>query len=270
MPAAARAPILLVRKLALKALRAETGAAPNREAEAKPESEPEPKPKAPLTVAEGWDAYASTREEVGDGWNRPRRIGVDVETREEVVPYLDRKVIAPFLGAPDTILEIGAGGGRFTEVLLPKCRRLIALDTSPNMLEILGRRFEGDGRLELQLGTGYGLDGVADESVDAVFSYGVFVHLQHWDIYNYLEETHRVLKPAGKALIQHSHTFSELGWKKFRSELTRQLNRHKIRNTFIVNTPELMREFAIRAGLEVVAMDTETAKRDCIALLRKP
>jgi hypothetical protein len=37
-----------------------------------------------------------------------------------------------------------------------------------------------------------------------------------------------------------------------------------------VNTPNLMREFIVRAGLEVVDMNVSAARRDCISLMRKP
>lgn len=242
------------------------------------ESELKPHRKRPVvehdkTVAEGWDDYAKKRLDkprVGDVWNDPRAIGMDVDEPEEVVAYLDRTVIEPFFERCPVMLEIGPGGGRFTEVLLPKCETLIAVDTSSNMLELLRRRFGDDERLVLQLGDGHGLEAVADESVDGIFSYGVFVHLQHWDIYNYLTEFRRVLKPGGKALVQHSNTFSELGWEKFRRDLRRQLNRHKLPSSFIVNTPDLMREFIVRAGLEVVDMNVSAARRDCISLMHKP
>jgi SAM-dependent methyltransferase len=235
-----------------------------------PEQSAEPRGR---TVAEGWDVYARRRrrrQRVGDVWSNPAQIGLDVEKAEDVVPYLDRTVFEPFFGRCDVIVEIGPGGGRFTEVLLPKCRRLIAVDTSPAMLDLLQERFAGEDRLELRLGDGQGLGQIADDSVDAAFSYGVFVHLQHWDIYNYLTEVSRVLKPGGKALIQHSNVLSDLGWAKFEEDVPRQLNRHKLPKTFIANTPDLMREFITRAGLESIEMKTEVAKRDCIALMRKP
>lgn len=208
--------------------------------------------------------------QVGEEWSNPAKMGLDVATSEDVVPYLDRTVIAPFFGTCDVMLEIGAGGGRFTEVLLPKCKKLIAVETSPTMLELLRDRFAGDERLECQLVDGRGLGKVADESVDAAFSYGVFVHLQHWDMYHYLAELRRVLKPGGKALIQHSNVFSDLGWAKFTREVPLQLNTHKLPYTFIANTPELVREFIVRAGLECIEMNTEVVRRDCIAFIRKP
>jgi SAM-dependent methyltransferase len=225
------------------------------------------------TVAQGWDKYAQRRlneSRVGDRWNNPRKLGMDVEAPEDVVPYLDRNVIEPFLGRCDVLLEIGPGGGRFTEVLLPRCTRLIAAETSPNMLELLRKRFPGDDRLDLQLLDGQGLHQVADDSIDGAFSYDVFVHLQHWDIYNYLTELNRVLKPGGKAVIHHSNLLSELGWKQFLFDVRRQLNQHKLPASFVANTPELMREFIARSGLECVRTDTQTVRRDCITFIRKP
>jgi ubiquinone/menaquinone biosynthesis C-methylase UbiE len=225
------------------------------------------------TVAGGWETYARRRRDedrLGDEWNEPGVMGLDVATADEILPYLDRVVFAPFLGTNDVLLEIGPGGGRFTELLLPKCRKLIAVDTSPTMLELLRDRFGDDGRIDYQLGDGLGLGGVTSSSVDSAFSYGVFVHLQHWDIYNYLRELHRVLKPGGKAIIQHSNTFSDLGWERFESEVPRQLNRHKLPFTFTLNSAEIMLELVRRAALEPVESVTDMVRRDCVTLLRKP
>ena len=229
--------------------------------------------RGPSTVAEGWDRYARRRRaepRIGDDWNNPRSMGLDVEDRADVVGHLDRVVFEPFLGEPDVIVEIGPGGGRFTEVLLPKCRVLHAVDTSSHMIDSLRARFGEDRSVVYHVADGTGLAMLSDGSADAAFSYGVFVHLQHWDIFNYLTELERVLRPGGKAIIQHANTFSELGWKRFRFEVPRQLNRHKLHWTFTVNSPQLMAELVRRAGLEPVEMVTNVAKRDCIALIRKP
>lgn len=226
------------------------------------------------TVAEGWERYARGHKpgagtHLGDEWNSAEKLGVSVPGGA-IPQFLDRELFGPFLGEPDVILEIGAGGGRFTDVLLKRCRRLIATDTSPTMLEHLRQRFGDDARLEIRLLDGRGLGATADASVDAVFSYGVFVHLQHWDIFNYVRETARVLKPGGKAVIQHAHTFSELGWQLFLRQVGPSLNRHKHPWSFSLMTPEIMREFAVRAGLRVDRLETSIVPRDCIALLHKP
>lgn len=249
-----------------------TERAPTKTRAAVPAAEA-PAKREPVTVAQGWDLYGVARknkQNLGVEWDKPKKLGLDLPEGENVPSYLDRVVFGPYLGTCEVLLEIGPGGGRFTEVLLPRCERLIALDTSEAMLELLKRRFEGTNKIDYELGDGLGLAPVKDSSVDRAFSYGVFVHLQHWDIYNYMEELERVLVPGGKAIIQHSNTFSELGWNHFKREVPKSLNRHKLFQTFIVNSPELMREFVTRAGLECVDTVTDVVRRDCITLIRKP
>ncbi len=226
-----------------------------------------------VTVQEGWEGYARARKpgpdvHLGDEWSNPAEMGVDCEA-SEVVDFIDRRVIAPFLGTVDTALEIGSGGGRFTEVLLPKARRVIASEVAPSMLPHLRARFHSDAHVEYLLLDGRGLRSLPDRSVDAVLSYGVFVHLQHWDIFNYLVEIERVLVPEGKAVIQHANTFSTLGWQLFLEEVRGQVGHHKYPGSFTVMTPELFADFCTRAGLDVVDIVTDVVERDAISLIQK-
>ena len=137
------------------------------------------------------------------------------------------------------------------------------------MLDILAERFTDEKKIEYVVTDGQSIAAVADASVGAAFSYGVFVHLQHWDIFNYLAEVARVLKPGGKAIIQHANTFCELGWRQFTHDLPKQLNRHKNLGSFTVMSPQMMDEFARRAGLKLVDAVTNVVRRDCISLLAK-
>lgn len=225
------------------------------------------------TTSEGWERYARNMirqggRRLGEEWNEPEVIGVDVPA-PEIPQYVDRAIIGPFLGTCDVILEIGAGGGRWTERLLARGRRVIACDTSPSMFDLIRARLGNSPSLDTVLLDGRGLGPIADASVDAVFSYDVFVHLPQWDIFNYLREIHRVLRPGGKALIHHGHVLSDLGWKNFLEEIPYTVNRHKPFGNFSVMTPDLMREFAARAGLVCEALRTDIVRRDCIACLRK-
>ena len=223
------------------------------------------------TISTGWDQYAKTFEQkngkfLGDEWGIPENMGIDVP-REEVVSYIDKTIVEPHLGKCETILEIGPGGGRFTQILLPKCKRLIAADTSRNMLKLLKQRFPESNKIQYLLLDGHGLSSIQDISVDSAFSYDVFVHLAPWDIANYLLELKRVLKVGGKAIIHHGNTLSELGWKRFLEEMPKQLNTHKLPGTFTVMTPELIKEFVTRLGLNYEKSITNIAKRDCISLI---
>jgi ubiquinone/menaquinone biosynthesis C-methylase UbiE len=228
-----------------------------------------------VTVAEGWERYARQHvsrhadQNLGEEWNEPKKMGLSVQRPSDVVSELDARVFGRFIGSPDTVVEIGAGGGRFTELLASRCQRLIAADTSPTMLRLARDRLGEDPTISYIVLDGYGLTGVADESADVVFSYDVFVHLHHWDIFRYLCEIHRILVPEGKAVIHHSSTFSELGWVEFLVDLPHCVGGHTTHDNFSVMTPALFQEFVLRAGLRVERMITEVVLRDCIALLRK-
>lgn len=230
----------------------------------------------PQTVAQGWDKFATSgasddQAHVGDQWNTPEQFGVKGVSPEEYPAFLDKHFIRPFFGDQcGVMLEIGPGGGRFTSFLIDRCTRIIAADTSPAMLKLLKKRFEGDGRLQPILLDGSGVPQVADRSLDTAFSWGVFVHLQHWDVFNYFTELKRTLKPGGKAIIQTANMDNDFGWQKFLKDLPTSLNRHKRPGSFSVMTPELMRMFIERAGLTAVDVVTGTIPRDCVALIQAP
>ncbi len=226
------------------------------------------------TIAQGYENYAKAfkaapGKHLGDEWNEPEVIGMDVAP-DEIVPTLDAMVFQPYLGTCDLILEIGAGGGRFTQILLPKCNKVIASDTSRSMLSLLAKRFPKNPKVECLLLDGRGLAPIQDKSIDAAFSYDVFNHLEHWDIFNYLVELKRVLKPGGRAVIHHANTFSELGWKRFVDDISQQLNVPKRWGTMSLMTPDLFRELSTRAGLHCSGCITNLVRRDAISLLQVP
>lgn len=233
------------------------------------------------STAGAWDTYARVHRlrrllghdasRLGDEWSRPDLAGLDIE-QDQFVKYLDEDVFQPFLQPVDVGLEIGAGGGRFTEMLLPKCKRLIATDTSPAMLELVRARFPSEVApgLECLRLDGRGLHPIADQTVDLVFSFGVFVHLEPWDFFNYLRESHRILRPGGRAIVQHPDTFSDHGWRQFSEvDLPGQLGKHKLFGSFNVMTPELMEAFVSRAGLILVRCDTSAVQGVGISFIER-
>ena len=101
-------------------------------------------------------------------------------------------------------LEIGPGAGRWSAVLQQRAQRLILVDVSERPLELCRRRFADAGNVEYALSSGGDLPGVADGSVDAVWSFDVFVHVTPLDQAAYLAEIGRVLAPGGVAVIHHA------------------------------------------------------------------
>jgi SAM-dependent methyltransferase len=138
---------------------------------------------------DGWDWSSG-----GEEWN------ASLEWKRALIDdVLDR-----WIPRGGVILEIGPGGGRWSEPLLERASRLVLVDVSERPLELCRERFAGAGDVELVLSTGAELPGVADGSVDAVWSFDVFVHIAPVDQASYLAEIARVLRAGGVAVIHHA------------------------------------------------------------------
>ena len=104
-----------------------------------------------------------------------------------------------------TCVEIGCGPGRVTAALAEDFGRVIAVDVSPDLLEIARRHVPPN--VELRQVDGAVLP-LGTAEADAVFSVHVFQHLETVDVVtSYLSEIRRVLRPGGTAML-HIQTAS--------------------------------------------------------------
>ena len=115
----------------------------------------------------------------------------------------------------DVVLEIGCGIGRVGKQLAPQCGRWIGCDVSPHMLKIAAERLREFDNVELVEISGYDLKPIVDLSVDLVYCTVVFMHLEQWDRYSYVEEAFRVLRPGGKLYVDNVNLCSDEGWQIF-------------------------------------------------------
>jgi ubiquinone/menaquinone biosynthesis C-methylase UbiE len=114
------------------------------------------------------------------------------------------EVLLPTIPAGGTVLEIGPGGGRWSVLLQPRSERLVLVDVAQRPLDLVAERLAGAENVEYVLTSGSALVGVADASVDAVWSFDVFVHVAPVDQAGYLSEIARVLRSGGVAAIHHA------------------------------------------------------------------
>jgi ubiquinone/menaquinone biosynthesis C-methylase UbiE len=121
--------------------------------------------------------------------------------------------------ASDQILEIGCGVGRVGEWLAPRCSKWVGCDVSANMLRHAARRLEDHANLELLEVSGNDLDPIPDSSFDLVYCTVVFMHLEEWDRYRYVQEAFRVLRPGGRIYVDNLNLDSTKGWSVFESLL---------------------------------------------------
>ncbi|NPD83753.1 class I SAM-dependent methyltransferase [Lentimicrobium sp. L6] len=120
-----------------------------------------------------------------------------------------------------TILEIGPGGGKWTESLIKISRILHLTDISNRCLEVCQQRFKSNNHINYHLTDGCSLSFLKEGSIDYIWSFDVFVHIAPDDVNNYIDEFKRVLKPGGKAIIHHAGNGGiSGGW---RSNLTQEL-----------------------------------------------
>ena len=110
-----------------------------------------------------------------------------------------QRLLAPVRGAGDG-LELGAGTGAYVEVTAPFFGSLLATDLSDGMLEVFRQRLErlGLANVTLKRVDALDLDGIADASMDVVFSLGLLETLP--DLDRHFAQCLRVLRPGGAVL----------------------------------------------------------------------
>jgi len=103
------------------------------------------------------------------------------------------------------VLDVGAGTGKLTRTLVSEGREVVAVDPSPEMLEVLRSTVTG---VETLVGTGERLS-LPDESVDAV----TYAQAWHWvDPVAASAEAGRVLKPGGSLGLVWNFRDERIGW----------------------------------------------------------
>jgi len=147
-------------------------------------------------------------------WSRRGEEWDDTTEPEAWRASLIEHVLLPQLGDRATVLEIGPGGGRWSHVLQGRADRLVLVDVTERALDLCRERFADATNVEYVQTDGATLPGVADASLDFVWSFDAFVHIAPLDIASYLAEIARVLKPEGRAVIHHAGRFRRgPGWR---------------------------------------------------------
>jgi ubiquinone/menaquinone biosynthesis C-methylase UbiE len=173
-----------------------------------------------------------------EGWDWSGR-GEEWTHSEEWKKSLIDNVLLKYVPAGGHILEIGPGAGRWTETLQQLAERLTGVDISQKCVDICREKFAHCSNAQFMTNTGCDLTGIGDQSVDSIWSFDVFVHINRREVEQYAREFRRVLKPGGRAVIHHGKTGgAHGGW---RSDLT----------------VEALGDILAAAGLQIVAQFSE-------------
>jgi SAM-dependent methyltransferase len=109
----------------------------------------------------------------------------------------EAELLRRFLTRESRVLDIGCGTGRVMEHVAPWCREVHGVDISERMVPAGRRRLGHVGGVRFHHGNGYDLAGFEDGSFDVVYSIVALQHMPRTIAYNYLLESHRVLRQGG-------------------------------------------------------------------------
>jgi ubiquinone/menaquinone biosynthesis C-methylase UbiE len=156
----------------------------------------------------------------------------------------------------DVVLEVGCGVGRLGYTLADHCYKWIGCDISSNMIRHAQSRLKEKSNVEFILLDSNSLAQIRSNSVNALYCSVVFMHLDEWDRFTYIEEAYRVLKHGGRIYFDNFNLASEEGWKIFinhKAIPVTQRDLHISRSS----TPDEFAVYLERAGFEERCIQTE-------------
>lgn len=162
----------------------------------------------------------------------------------DVVPplrFIRDRYILPYVNAKHNAVEIGPGGGRWTRYLLG-FGKLYVVDYHSELLEELKKNFNETNIIFIK-NNGTDFPDIERGSIDYLFSFGTFVHLDKHLIEAYLKNMKSKVKPGANIVIQYSD----------KTKIMAQLN-----EGFSDNRPDKMREMVLNAGYRILEEDLTT------------
>jgi SAM-dependent methyltransferase len=238
---------------------------------------------AVAALRDTWSLYP------GD-WKADSQLNLGVETLGEewggpgFADYIVDTLVAGELGPDRDVVELGCGGGKFTQRLAPKCRSLICTDISPAMIEHTKAGLESRGvagNVRYQVLDGVDFTSVADNSVDFIFSYDVLLHVQPQNVFSYLLDARRILRENGVFMLHQINLASVGGLEHFLQQYggdtwKRDFDDLRRRGHIYYMSVDQMETLAGQAGLAVDRIvndhgefEAVTGHRDLIGFLRK-
>lgn len=157
-------------------------------------------------VAEEFDRY---RDSYSDTVNQALIVpGMDVDyfTRVKAKMIVDFAKALPNRLESLDLIDVGCGVGNYHPLLKGRFRKLVGVDVS---FESIAKAKEINPEIEYQVYDGLTLP-YPDESFDIAYAICVVHHVPVPDWPNFFSELHRILKPAGHALIFEHNPYNPL------------------------------------------------------------
>lgn len=197
-----------------------------------------------------WDSVAQTR---SDAMKAVAGHDSDAEWDRSGRSTADDIAAETGLSAGDVVLDIGCGAGRVGVHIAPRARRWIGADVSREMLSHARAALGGAGNVELIHLTGDGLPASLDGTIDVVYCTTVFMHLEEWDRYRYIQAAFRALKPGGRLYVDSFSLLSVDGWALFEAMATLPPG-ERPPHISKASTPQELETFVAKAGFAAISV----------------
>jgi len=186
---------------------------------------------------------------------------VDGSSNEDILRHTGRwsaqQVTAALdVNARDHVLELGCGVGRIGRELAERCAHWTGVDISENMIGHARQRLAEFDNVSFHPLQRSALDMIEGDSIDKAYSIAVFCHMDKEDLYLYLQDLFRVLRPGGLIFVETWNLVHPVGWRRWAFEpkvwaASDQSQRKDVgRNQFC--TPEEFELYVSKAGFDVV------------------
>ncbi len=130
-----------------------------------------------------------------------KQLGEEWTPTPEWKAYIVNDVLLRYCPRGKTVLEIGPGGGRWSEVLQKTANRLVMVDVAEKSIELCRRRFSDCNNVEFFINRGDNLDFLPEQSIDFVWCFDVFVCIGLGETAGYVKGFERVLKAGGRGIV---------------------------------------------------------------------
>lgn len=168
--------------------------------------------------------------------------------------YVRDHFLMPYISDSSNVLEIGVGGGRWTRYML-ESKHVYAVDYHVELLEELKLNYNF-ANMSFVLNNGDDFPGIQHKSIDFIFSFGTFVHIDINIIDTYLSNIKPLLKDGASVVLQYSD---------MRKPMAKLLT-----GSFSENEPATMKKLIYSHGYTIFEEDEQTLWHSAIVRFGLP